>query len=133
MKILPVVLLLAVLGTAGCASEPAAARDASGAVTTEGSVDAFAVALGDCIDEPDDAADSEDEVTDVDSVRAVPCDAPHDGEVYSVFDLPDGDYPGEDEIVSTGDERCLEDFEAFVGVPYDDSKYDFTTLFPSEV
>lgn len=125
---LPALLLLLALAAAGCSSEPAASRDEAGSVRTEGAVDAFEVALGDCMDEPADAPEG---TYDVESVRAVPCDQPHDSEVYSVFELPEGEFPGEEELMETGDARCLEDFETFIGVPYDDSKYDVSSLFPT--
>ena len=125
----PIVLLALALTTTACGSdEPAAQRDEAGAVATEGSIDAFDVELGDCVQQPD--ADDAD-VEEVESVEAVPCDQPHDGEVYSIFDLPDGDFPGDEEVGAAGEDRCVEDFGSFIGLSYDESVYDITSLFPT--
>ena len=125
---LPAVLLVLALTTAGCGSATVAARDKTGAVSSEGAVDAFAVAIGDCVQEPTGLSEQGEEI---DSVHAVPCSEPHDGEAYAVFDLPDGDYPGDDEVVAAGEERCVEEFADFVGMAYEDSKYDITSIYPT--
>jgi hypothetical protein len=39
-------------------------------------------------------------------VDVVPCEKEHDGEVFAVFDLPGGSYPGDDEITRSADDRC---------------------------
>ena len=126
-RVLPAALL--VLALTGCAEErPTAQRDEAGAVATEGAVDPFEVALGDCVEQP---VGSEEEVEEVEEVKAVPCGQPHDGEVYAVFDLPDGDFPGDEEVAAAGEERCVKDFGTFIGTPYEESQYDITSLFPT--
>ena len=127
-RLLPAALL--VLALTGCAEErPTAQRDDAGAVATEGAVDPFEVALGDCVEQP--VSSQSEEVEEVESVKAVPCGQPHDGEVYAVFDLPDGDFPGEKEVAAAGEDRCVEEFGTFVGTSYDDSQYEITSLFPT--
>jgi hypothetical protein len=121
-------LALAVTVTA-CSNEPEAERDEAGAIATEGAVDAFSVALGDCLNEPPVEGD-EAEV--VESVRAAPCDQPHTGEVFALFDLPDGDFPGDDAVTTAAEEGCLEEFDAFVGLAYEESALDFYTLQPTQ-
>lgn len=54
--------------------------------------------------------------------EVVPCNGPHVFEVYSINFLPDGLSPPFDEPAS---EQCLQDFETFVGVPYETSAYFF--------
>ena len=128
-RLLPAALLVLALAATGCgSSEPEAQRDEAGAVATEGAVDPFDVELGDCVAQP---VTTTEEVEEVESVKAVPCGEPHDGEVYAVFDLPDGDFPGDEEVAAAGEERCVKDFETFVGKPYEDSMYDITSLFPT--
>jgi len=117
------------LGLSACSSGTEATRDEAGAVASEGSVDAFSVQLGDCLNEPIPAGEALQEVEDV---AATPCGQPHDGEVYAVFDLPDGDFPGDDAVGKAGEERCVTDFEAFIGMPYDDSALEFFTYQPTE-
>jgi hypothetical protein len=126
---LPVALFTLTVGLVSCSNEPEATRDETGAVASEGALDAFEIAVGDCI--VDEAAASE-EVVEVSSVTAVPCSRPHDAEAYSAFDLPDGDFPGDEEVAAAGDERCLEDFESFIGTPFEESRYDIFTIHPSE-
>lgn len=127
-RVLPAALLL--LALTGCAAEqPTAERDGAGAVATGGAVDPFEVELGDCVEQP---VSGNEDVEEVEEVKAVPCGQPHDGEVYAVFDLPDGDFPGGKEVAAAGEERCIADFETFVGKAYDESQYDITSLFPAK-
>lgn len=63
-------------------------RDGSGTITAGGSVSATSLRVGDCIAKLKD-------VTIVTSLPAVPCSTAHAGEVFAVFDLPAGPYPGE--------------------------------------
>nr|WP_315986985.1 DUF4190 domain-containing protein [Streptomyces sp. uw30] len=62
---------------------------------------AYALAKGDCFDSP--TGNLEGDAYDVD---AVSCSAPHDGEVFAVVTLPGGDYPGDDEVSRTADDKC---------------------------
>ena len=129
-RLLPLTLLALVLATGCGANErPTAERDEAGAVATEGAVDPFEVKLGDCVEQP--VSNDSEEVEEVESVKAVPCEQPHDGEVYAVFDLPDGDFPGEEEVAAAGEDRCVEEFATFVGTAYEESQYDITSLFPT--
>ena len=122
-------LLAATVGLSACSSGDEATRDEAGAVASEGSVDAFSVKLGDCLNEPIPAGTA---LQEVEEVAAAPCGQPHDGEVYAVFDLPDGDFPGDDAVGKAGEERCVADFEGFIGMPYDDSALEFFTYQPTE-
>ena len=40
------------------------------------------------------------------TVPSVPCEEPHEGEVFAVFDLPPGDYPGNAAVESQVDKGC---------------------------
>lgn len=84
----------------------------------------FDLEVGQCFDNPE----SFDEVSNVDIVD---CDEPHDNEVYHVFDLPDGDYPGVDAAETIADDGCITAFESFVGSPYTTSGLDIQYLYPS--
>ncbi|AWB95842.1 hypothetical protein DCE93_09355 [Agromyces badenianii] len=92
-------------------------------IVEEGDADVFALIVGDCMYEVTEELVSE--------VPVVPCDQPHDDEVY--FDLTiDGDeYPGDDVIQTQAEEACLAEFEPFVGLAYDSSTLDFSTYRPS--
>lgn len=84
----------------------------------------FSLEVGQCFDDPS----SFDEVTDVPIVE---CQGPHDNEIYEVFDLPDGDYPGIDNVESTSESACLAAFEPFVGRDYASSALDIGYLYPT--
>ncbi|WP_091226178.1 DUF2510 domain-containing protein [Microbacterium sp. 3J1] len=62
----------------------------------------------------------------------VPCDQPHTDEVYLIFDAPDGEFPGDDQLQSIASERCESAFGEFVGVPYADSQLDMYWFVPTE-
>jgi hypothetical protein len=113
-------LTIAVALLAGC-GEPAAdvARDDDGRPVEAGEVRADRIRVGDCFDDP--------AVVDV-----VPCDELHDNEVFHLFDVDDGEYPGRDALESLSSRRCGEDaFEAYVGDTVGGSLYDVFQIVPS--
>jgi hypothetical protein len=124
-------------GTA--ADEPAEAPAPTGAAATDESaetVDTFDVKTGDCILYPKEQQQALEQATAATEapmdVETVPCDRPHDSEVYAIFDLPDGDFPGEEEVIAAADEGCFNEFEPFVGNSYDNSVLDIEYFFPSQ-
>ena len=118
------VLTLALTTTILAACE--AERNESGEIATAGSVDAFAIRVGDCFN--DEILES-DEVFDV---RGVPCAEPHDNEVYATFDMTESSFPGEERAYEIGDEGCLERFEGYVGATYDESVLMYYPMVPTE-
>ena len=102
-------------------------RDAeTGEVTEEvENADVFAIRVGDCLNTA--SLDSTEEVSDV---PIVPCDQPHDDEVYYAFNLDDGDYD-EDAITAEADSTCIAEFESFVGLAYDESELDYWRMYPT--
>jgi hypothetical protein len=102
-------------------------RDETGAIVSEGSLDAFQMRVGDCFDDGSTFAGDDPEV---DDVPGVPCSQPHDNEVYAVFDVAAASFPG-DKMGEMAHEGCVARFEAFVGRDYDSSSLDVATLFPS--
>ncbi|MFI6575127.1 septum formation family protein [Nocardiopsis sp. NPDC050513] len=88
-------------------------------------VNVFALGLGDCLNDygADDA---------VSEVPVIDCGEPHDYEVYYVGDLEGDEFPGREEVIDMTTDRCREEFDAFVGIPYMESELDFTLLFPTE-
>ena len=118
-------ILLAVLVaviSVGCS----AARDETGAVTEEGRVSALEVQVGDCFNDPEDFSA-------VVALETVPCQQPHDNEIFALPQYPAGpdeDYPGDEAMNSFAEEACLEAFEGYVGIPYDDSVFIYGTISP---
>ncbi|GGY90180.1 DUF4190 domain-containing protein [Streptomyces poonensis] len=74
-------------------------EDFGEAVRESGST--FSVDKGECFDAP--GGSLEGYAYDVDEV---PCDGEHHAEVFAGFQLPDGKWPGEDEITEVADDRC---------------------------
>ncbi|MDH3679533.1 MAG: septum formation family protein [Acidimicrobiia bacterium] len=102
-------------------------RDASGALIEPGEVEALDLRLGDCFNGP--GAEGGETVL---TVMVVPCDQLHEFEVYHAFDLADGDFPGMDVVQNLWISGCLDEFERFVGVPFDESDLDISGIFPTE-
>ena len=89
--------------------------------------DVFALRVGDCLNEMEYGADEG-----ISEVPMIDCEEPHDFEVYHTGDLDDATFPGEEEVAELAAEECHDAFEDFVGLDYDSSSLDFTTLFPTE-
>ena len=99
-------LLIAVVVIVALATD--AERDPSGRVREAGTESVFDLRVGDCVN---DLEETTAEVT----VEVVPCSQPHDAEVISSFELPGGDYPGEDSIFRVADRRCSRELDAVTG------------------
>lgn len=93
-------------------------------IIEEGQADVFALRVGDCMNEVSEELVAE--------VPVVPCDQPHDEEVYFDFSLAGDAFPGEDAVQTEADTRCAAEFDAFVGLAYDSSTLDFYAYRPSE-
>lgn len=89
--------------------------------------DVFTLRVGDCLNEMDSNPDET-----VSEVPKVDCEEPHDFEVYETTDL-DGQntFPGEEEVAGLADEVCVDAFEGFVGVEWEESTLEYTSLFPT--
>jgi hypothetical protein len=88
-----------------------------------GEVSVQGLRTGDCFDLP--------EGREVHSVTTVPCDEHHDAEVYSTFDLPEGEYPGDHDLAADTLDACTAEFDEFVGTAYQDSVLDVAYFFPT--
>ena len=110
-----------------------AERDQTCAIVGEGEVSVFQVRLGDCFndDVPLAAPSEQASETEIAGIAAVPCTAPHDNEVYAVFDLDLARFPGQEQIAVLAGEACLERFSAFVGQEYEASVLDILTMYPT--
>jgi hypothetical protein len=122
---------LAVLGACGSADVDETTRDESGAVTEGGELGVQKLRVGDCVDLGESATREEG---DVESFQAIPCEEPHQGEVFFVKDafFEQATWPGEKAVGDAADKACVKAFEGYVGKAYDDSDLDFVSLFPTE-
>ena len=132
-----VFVVLAGLGVAAALIAGITSSDGSGEVAEVAVTDAddgvasqdtgvFDLRPGTCFD--DGTVFDADEV---EQVPVVPCDGPHDNEIFAAFDLPDGEFPGDDAVFEQGEEGCLERFPDFVGIDYASSRYVVSTLYPT--
>lgn len=87
--------------------------------------DVFTIKVGDCLN--DGAASGE-----VSSVPTIDCAEPHDSEAYSSIIIPDGDYPGEDAVLSQADTECAADFASYVGIAYEESTLGYAYYYPTQ-
>jgi len=124
MRRLSTVLLALLLAVAACGDD-APARDGAGAITESGDASVFALEVGDCFN---------DEVVPTDvvfDVPVVPCADPHDNEIYFEFSMTDAVFPGNDAALEASANRCLAEFEPFVGTDYFESELDLFPITPT--
>ena len=109
------------------AMEDKTTRDDGGQIVQSGGLGAFAVRMGDCVQLPDSAA------TQVASVEGVPCEAPHDAQVFAEFDIADqATFPGVAAVEQAAGEGCASRWESALG-PYDEGRgLDFTFFTPTQ-
>ncbi|MDP3984082.1 MAG: septum formation family protein [Acidimicrobiia bacterium] len=91
-----------------------------------GDTSVFALEVGDCFDDP--AATDE-----ISTIEVIDCEEPHDNEVSDLPQYPAGEdepYPGDSVIDDWASETCLASFEAYVGLPYNDSVLVVGTISP---
>lgn len=101
-------------------------RDDSGEVIEGNSnTDVFALQVGDCLNDAT-AGDT------VETIPTVPCDEPHDSEIYASIIISGDAYPGDDAVIAEADAACLDAFAGFAGVAYADSLYYYSYYFPTE-
>lgn len=81
--------------------------------------------VGSCVN----TSDFEGEITEIPTVD---CSEEHDAQVFHLFDMDDGDFPGDDAISTAAEEQCLPAFEEFVGTGYQESSLDINFIGPSQ-
>jgi hypothetical protein len=116
---------LLVIGLGACSGDDDdsdAQRDESGDITEGGEADVFDIGVGDCMG--GDAPQGN-----VTSVEAVPCDQPHDSEIYHSYTIPGDEFPGDMSTITQ--EQCLPAFQQFIGMAYEQSAIEVTTLEPT--
>lgn len=99
-------------------------RDDSGAIVESGDLGVFNFVVGDCLT-------GMPEGSSIDKATGTPCDQPHEFEVYAETYLSNDSETVPTDIETQADEFCLENFEPFVGLPYQDSALGFMTLVPT--
>ncbi|MEE8601881.1 septum formation family protein [Euzebya tangerina] len=89
----------------------------------------FELAVGTCFNNPGTADE-------IENVAEVPCETPHDNEVFALVDFPGADgepFPGREPIQQFADEQCRGAlFSDYVGSEYLESRYFVSQLTPTE-
>lgn len=89
------------------------------------SVEDIQLAVGECLDDSSiTAQQAADGVMPV-----VDCAEPHESEVYFVKDLTDDELP--DDVQERAEVLCYDNYEAFIGAPFEDSEYGISYYVPS--
>ncbi len=114
------------LVVAGCSSDDAKRYEATGEITEAAEADVFSIAVGDCLD----MSGQSDAESEIGALPTVPCSDPHDSEVYAEMTFSQVDYPA-DELTTSLDEFCYNEFSPFVGMAYEESVLLVTTLYPT--
>lgn len=104
------------------------------AATTTADPDVVAVvdlAVGDCFD---DAAVRRDEASAIRQVRVVDCAGQHRNEVYAMalYESGGARYPGDEPLAGFAQERCVDEFAAYVGQPVEATAYGIGTMYPDQ-
>ena len=101
-------------------------RGDSGRIETRGTMSAFALRVGDCLDLPSDR--------EFDDVPVVPCGRAHELEVFAIVQHPAPDgvvYPSPDRLSQVSFDLCYAFFSGYVGRSYADSRLDIETFSPT--
>jgi hypothetical protein len=86
----------------------------------------FSLDVGDCFQ------DDEAGAAEVSDVETVDCDEPHDNEVFHVFELEDGEYPSDEELIAAIEAECLDPaFADYFGEPYETSEIEVFPITPT--
>lgn len=118
-------LLIAAAFAAGVNTTPAE-RDSAGDLASRGDVRVEEIQVGDCLEN-----DLGEDVA-LSTVEVLPCDEAHQLEAYANFMLPEGSWPGQDEIDRLSEGGCVKRFGTFVGMDFNESELEMVYLRPYE-
>lgn len=135
-RIVTLGLSVILLGLAACTDATGGASDPTEAASTESSTDettpagelsgpvsVFELPVGACIRDSGVRGNA-------DEINLVPCDGPHRAEIYASTELNGADYPTDAD--AQAEQFCYDEFATFIGVPLENSRYDYAFLYPTE-
>ena len=112
------------------ASEPTTTSLIEDSTTAEGrEVPIDMLEVGDCFNLPPDYDPSSEFAPS--TALLIPCDRPHESEVYHGFELAPGPYPGDQQVLAQADQQCSIAFEEYVGTDPASSGLDYSFVYPS--
>jgi hypothetical protein len=116
------VIVAIVIVAAGVVAE----RDSDGTLTESGRITVTTLQPGDCIERLQEGRS-------IESVPAVPCSEPHMGEVYALFNLTDGDWPGENIVLEQAEVGCVDRLFDYSQSAFDDESVDIFYFHPTRL
>lgn len=103
--------------------------DAATSAAGPSEISVLDLSVGTCFDDPRTTEE-------IESVATVPCNAPHDNEVFALLEHPagpDASYPGRKPLTEFAEQECQgELFTDFVGIGWRESQYATSQLTPTE-
>lgn len=107
----------------GGSNEPERNEDGE-IVEQKDDADVNAIQVGDCVGPFPDGEIAE--------IPVIPCNDPHEMEVFASVELDGDEYPGADRLGKKSENRCVKEFKTFVGVPYNESELFLSYLGPTD-
>ena len=102
-----------------------AGRDDAGRISRGGTISATALTVGDCVNDLTDTRDLR-------SLPGVPCSQPHDGEVFAVFELRAGPYPGASVVDDQVGRECNARLARYAPEAIEDPSVGHFSVYPLE-
>ena len=98
-------------------------------IPVAGTVSVFELSVEDCFD----AGAPSTEPSEVVEVELVACEGDHSSEVFAqtAFESAGSAYPGEDKLIDYATRFCVDAFEPYVGLPYANSAFTVSHLWPT--
>lgn len=122
--------LLGGIFLSGCSLPTETKRDDDGnVVEANENASVMDMQVGDCYG--DFGSINSDESTVFETLPALPCDEPHDYEVFAGKKIEAKSLPAESMLWSDTEEFCMKKFASFVGISYDDSTLDLVYFYPT--
>jgi hypothetical protein len=100
------------------------ARDTSGTITRQGQISPLELRTGDCLRVPRELSGV------IHTLTVLPCSQPHNGQVFTILQAPDGPYPGDVEIQTAALDACTRAAPSFLGT--DQTLLHTVAFFPPE-
>ena len=120
-------LLVLPLALAGCQpAGPTTTPQQPGSGDSAPAVSVLELSVGTCLNDVDQPLGQ-----DPTEVPAVPCDEPHQSEVYADIIVNEPDYPGVDAMVQRAQQECIDEFGQFVGLEFAASELNFHFYYPT--
>ena len=124
MRLVSLTLSLAIMGLTGCAPSD---DDRPANSSVESDVSVLSLEVGSCLNDI-----SQPVAQEMTEIPAVPCEEPHQSEVYAEVLIEEASFPGVDAVTEFAIERCESAFEGFVGLSYAESTLSFHYYYPTQ-